>query len=154
MVETVYEELDRAYSPFYQCKLETHYVAPEANFFLHPVFETGVVKVYRRLQLDLSEDEKSVMQCLWREESASSRQEQKIIAIDSNVLSMEHLLSKQRKKEERNGNYINCDFFLGSVAEVERLLGIVTLKEHTCIFPIAVYTAIFCNVIRHSPACK
>lgn len=54
LIETVEEEKYQVGSALYQCKLATKYIDPDASIVMHPTFESGVVKIQKGLQAELT----------------------------------------------------------------------------------------------------
>ncbi|KAI0560856.1 Ribonuclease H-like protein [Gracilaria domingensis] len=122
LLETVMEQRNIRSSPLYQCKLENKYIAPDAAIVLDPIFESSVVKIQRGLQTELTEDKKESVQCLKQPDTVSEVHAG--IASGNVGTGIAARLTKKRKVVMKKEKYMNCDFILGSVAEVERLWSI------------------------------
>ncbi len=86
-----------------------------------PFFSSGVVKIQRGYKDEMFAAEKHAVECLRKIEDHSNNN------VTENAQStapriMSERLAKRRKVEHGTESYINCDFILRSVAEVERLL--------------------------------
>ena len=99
--------------------MKSEYSAPIASIVPKPTFEKAVVKIQSGLEEQLSAAEKDKVSMLREnvEESASQSD-------SSSTVTMAERLLKKRKTEVTRNQYTNCDFILGSVAEVERLWSI------------------------------
>ena len=109
---------DKPHAAMYNCTLEQHYIGSNADIMTDPVFESAVIKLQENCPQDLSDAEKASVLCLKVEETTDGNAE------DSDLLSMSERRKKRRKVAAIPKRYINCDFVLGSVAEVERLWSI------------------------------
>lgn len=72
--------------------------------------------------MDLAEDEKESMTCLLKHNAEI--QYPMLIQRSSSTVIFAERLKNRRKRYEIQDDYINCDFILGSDAEVERLWSI------------------------------
>ncbi len=85
-----------------------------------PFFESGVVKIQRGHEDEMSAAEKHAVECLRKIEDHSNMNATGN-AQSTAPRTISERLAKRRKVGHGTESYINCDFILGSVAEVERL---------------------------------
>ena len=97
----------------------------------NPSFEFGVVKLQKGLHNELDENEKNAVCCLLKGNFLGELSPE--AEYQEAALGMKERLAKRRKNEVSNDQYVNCDFILGSAAEVERLWSIAkyVLTENT-----------------------
>ncbi|KAI0562409.1 Ribonuclease H-like protein [Gracilaria domingensis] len=94
----------------------------DAAVALDPIFESGVVKIQPGLKTELTEEEKESVQFLEKPDIVS---EVHVGIASGNVgTGIAARLAKERKVVMKKEKYMNCEFILSSVAEVERLWGI------------------------------
>lgn len=99
------------------CKLGSNYISPSANIMPNPIFECAVIKVQNKNVSSLTTDGKNSVSNLRREIEPTS-----ICSSSSSILTtIEQHLGKKRKVQCKNDDFINWDFIVGSLAEVERL---------------------------------
>jgi len=116
LMETVSEDRNKAGTKFYKCKLGKKYIAADSRIVSNKNFESAVIKIQRDQTELMTAAEKSASVSLRKPCTTQSSQVQE--QSDSSFL------ERYTKKSKLNSNedpYINCDFILGSAAEVERL---------------------------------
>eukprot|EP00171_Calliarthron_tuberculosum_P023317 IDg23317t1 len=91
LIEVVSQAKNNPMSPFYGCRLGEKYISNTSSIVADKYFEMGVVKIQMGKSIELTGREKSTA------------------------------FAKKRKMENTGDEYVNCDFILGSIAEVERL---------------------------------
>ncbi|KAI0562782.1 hypothetical protein FGB62_53g16 [Gracilaria domingensis] len=129
LMETVFQQRNKTRFSFYQCKLGKKYIAADANIVLQPAFEPGVVKIQNDMQSSLTDEGKEACDCLKKSSVSENGFKNKGNLFGSHI-GMAQRQAKKRKFAKRSNEYMNCDFRLGSVADV-RASPPVTLKRHT-----------------------
>lgn len=106
-------------SPLYQCNLKEKWISINARISPDPKFESGVCKIQRGETSRLTDAEKlACSKLLLHEEPAE-------IPVANNQMSLSDMIQERKKRRiEKAPRYRNCDFILGSAAEVERLWSI------------------------------
>ena len=98
----------------------------------------------------MSESEWEACEMLRIQDGSNSRTRETAV-LRTSVLMSERIASKKRKRIEDNCEFMNCDFILGSVAEVERLWSIakrVLTDDRKEKSPIVFEALVFLNVNR------
>jgi len=119
LIESVELYKNNVSSPLYMCSLGTKYIDTEADISLNPVFESGVVKIQRNEFNLMTDAEKDACSKLILERSVLP--DANPTASDHGTSMYQRIQMKKRRRIETESTYRNCDFILGSVAEVERL---------------------------------
>lgn len=137
-------------SPLYQCSLGTAYTSPSAPIVHSPHFESGVIKIQRQRISEMTEDEKEACKML---RSVSSEISPSQFDNETNVqLSMaQRIALGKRKRMEKTESYLNCDFILGSVAEIERLWSVarnILTDNRKDLTPLVFESVLFLNINR------
>ena len=118
LMQDVEEGRDNKNSVMFRCLLGNKYISEHANILKDPDFELGVCKIQEGLTDTMTEEEKTACEKLLLErdeESGESSEEE---------LAYEERLRRRKQKRENPSGYMDCDFILGSAAEVERLWSI------------------------------
>ena len=117
LISDVSNEKTERGSPFYGFKLGTHYIGRFAEIVKYKLFESAVEKIQLGKHSELSTQEKLTVRKLLKCTVSTENE------CDSSTgrISMSERLIKRRKTCNLDNPYINCDFILGSVAEVERI---------------------------------
>ena len=108
-------------SAMYRCSLGTKYIAEDANILRDPDFESGVCKIQNGMTDLMTDEEKTACGKLLlggEEDSSDSDREGEV--------SYEERLRKRKRQRDNPSGYMNCDFILGSAAEVERLWSVAS----------------------------
>ena len=118
LLEIINAEKRDINSNLYDCKLRPHRIAIDGPLSPNSDFESGVCKIQSNSLGMMTENEKTACKLLPRtsKKSASSVNEGKIRHSFYKTLER-----KRQKLEKKECMYINCDFILGSTAEIERL---------------------------------
>lgn len=123
LMKVVSSERTNVSFPIYSYKLSSKYISPSANIMTKSIFEIAVVKIQNKDELSLTTDEKNSVFNLRREiDPTSTRSSSRSI-----LTTIEKHLNKKRKVQCKNDDFINCDFLVGSVAEVERLWSVAKI---------------------------
>jgi hypothetical protein len=64
LIDGVASDKDNPNKPLYQCRLGTHYIAPDSDIVPDPHFESGVVNMKEKWFNDLTDLEKTAVECL------------------------------------------------------------------------------------------
>lgn len=115
-MECITDENDNPNYYLYQCKLGDKYISPCARIFQHPDFEAGVIKIQQGIDEELSDDEKMSIIVLLK---CSENTEHVHKTGAPKPQSISERLEKRRNIGAYLKYYINCDFILISVVEVE-----------------------------------
>ena len=118
LIECVNTEKNNIDSPLYGCRLSSDRIGVHASRVVtDPHFESGVVKIQRKQMHELSDLEK---QACVRLQNGSVESEVNSTSLAR--LSMTERIARSKRRRICSGvSYINCEFIVGSVAEVERL---------------------------------
>jgi len=116
LIESVNEEKYKEGAKFYKSKLGQKYISPNANIVTDKHFEAGVVKIQRGQSHNLSLIEKNAVATLLKPSLATV-----VVEEETQENSFLQRYAKKAKTSCTDDEYINCDFILGSAAEVERL---------------------------------
>lgn len=117
LIESVRDDARTPGTALHLCRLGTKYIGIDAEIVPDKTFLSAVVKIQNGECNNLTPDEKATVSDL----RSSSSQVTNVLSQNS---SMEERLSKRRKISSAAQEYVNCDFILGSVAEVERIWSI------------------------------
>lgn len=93
----------------------THYIGPITTFM------SGVVKIQRQEFENLSGAEKEACECLLLEDHGDQKHASDTSQQDAQVSIDDIIERTKRLRLSGQSEYRNCDFILGSVAEVDRL---------------------------------
>ena len=107
------QKIDILYD-LYLCKLKKRYNTKDSDIVVDPYFESGVVKIQQNKIHLMTENEHVACSMLRIENNTNVQSENKEMSYIKRVM-------KHKKKDRPIYNYGNCDFILGSVAEVEHL---------------------------------
>jgi hypothetical protein len=132
LIKKVAEKKDVPDHVFYQCRLGTKYIAPDANIVPDPDFESGVVKIQCGQISELTDDENEAVKRLKISDDgggAGAGGGSGGIGDSPDLLQKirDHERKRKRGVDEDGGvvsasaEYYNADFILASAAEVERL---------------------------------
>lgn len=103
-------------SKFFGCKLGENYIGSNSHLVPDPHFESGVFKLQQGLSNNLTENEREACKKL----EIQSRSQSKKPSTERTTMS-ERIAARKRKRENGENKYMNTNFILGSVAEVERM---------------------------------
>jgi hypothetical protein len=146
LIEDVENNKNTPGHPLHKCRLGTSKIAPNAAIVANPDFKQAVCKIQLKQFAAMTDSEKAA--------AAPLRRPQAQVAAESpgtGALSFQERLAKRLKTEEQDprDEYINCDFILGSAAEVERLWSIagqVFPKNRANMHPIQVEALLFLRI--------
>lgn len=117
LVERIQEGRDVPGNRFYGCTLGSTYIGSESGKLVSKHFHNGVIKIQRGNVADLTPDERHAVESLLVAEQEDSDNDEE--DEEDDILSQ---FNKRQKMETALvGQYMNCDFVLGSAAEVERV---------------------------------
>ena len=119
IIEAVDCEKNIRNSPLYGCKLDGKYIAHDSSIIQYPDFERGVTKIQNGATNSLTLSERKSVKMLL----STNEVEEEDIEV-SEMISIRERIAKRQKMSHHRDEYINCDFILGSVAEVERVWSI------------------------------
>lgn len=125
LMHTITEAQDDRNAILYKCRLGDNYIHPTANICPDPHFESAVVKIQQGRIEDLTQDEVTAAARLrvgWEAEApAAEAAEPQSPEAKTMAQKIAKVAKKRLQASGGAGGYINCDFILGSAAEVERL---------------------------------
>ena len=109
-------------SPLFGCTLGVKYISSDSDITSDPDFESGVVKIQRNMVHTMTPDEHEACKKM----RVDTHEVDEVVAEDYKAvlgMNLEDRLSgrKQRHDGCDDYSYMNSDFILGSVTEVERL---------------------------------
>lgn len=139
---------DKPEQPLYNCKLGEKFIGTKSHLVTDADFESGVIKIQAGCPDELTDAEKTAVQCLKSDHAEAGSADG---SSNGEYLSMKERLAKRRKITATNRTYIPCNFILGSVAEVERVWSIAKHLLHgdirTSLTPLLFEALIFlrCN---------
>jgi hypothetical protein len=124
--------------------LNLRWIKQDSSIVKDKNFESGVVKIQRKEFGNLTAAERWAVRCLLVDPTAAvaaddSDNDGPNVLLSPRSIAREEQAKRQRIQAAGNDTYINADFILGSVAEVERLwsLSRYVLQDHrTCMYPI------------------
>eukprot|EP00171_Calliarthron_tuberculosum_P005814 IDg5814t1 len=112
-------------SPLFQCTLGDSWISPDASIIHSKHFENGVSKIQRNLSHQLTREEKEACQSLKIDTDLSSTSGMETESQSTTGSLMASRINRlKRKRITQEEEYMNCNFILGSVAEIERLWSI------------------------------
>ena len=121
LIQDVEEGRNDRNSVMYRCPLGKIYISEDAELLRDPLFESGVCKIQNGTTELMTAGEKEACESLLviddGNSSGSDREEE---------IEYEERLRRRKRQRENPSGYRNCDFILGSAAEVERLWSIAT----------------------------
>ncbi len=117
-MEAVSEEKHSASSDLYQCKLGHKYISSLVHIVQYTHLEAGVVTIQKGIENQINEFEKAAVRILRKPISSGGTTGLRGTVSTNNI---SERMAKRRKRDEETSNYIDCNFILGSVAEVERV---------------------------------
>ena len=103
------------------CPSGKNYISDDAEFLHDPLFESGVCKIQNGTTELMTVGEKEACKSLLVNDDGNSSGSDQEEEID-----YEERLRQRKQQRENPLGYMNCDFILGSAAEVERLWSIAT----------------------------
>lgn len=125
----------------FRCELEMKYISDNADIIVNLDFERGIVKIQCRETGSLTDAEKVAVSGLLRNAPAAAAaaaagpaaagpglMDDPDPAMLSSPRSLAKEMDRKRRREQAMAGhdvYINCDYIMGSVAEVERLWSLV-----------------------------
>jgi hypothetical protein len=121
LTEQVEAERADAGADLYQCKLDDHYIGPNADILPDSDFECGVCKIQNGEVALMTDNEKEACLVLLLDAGEAVAQQPNEAAA---LTYAQRLGQRKRKRTNPAQEYRNCDFILGSAAEVERLWSI------------------------------
>lgn len=116
----------------------------------HPEFESGVLKIKMGQTRDLSKAEKQSVEILLRKH-VSNEDEGQSSSEEAGRVGIAKSLKKGHKSDDGRDNYMNCEFILGSVAEMDRLWRTyknVLTVTHRPVTP-KLFAVLMCLIINH-----
>lgn len=125
LVEDVQSGFSNPDSVFYRCFLKNQYISNDAEILQDRQFESGVCKIQDGRTAAMSRAEKIACQRLLLPIQESEDE----ASVTANSVSdyKSRLDRRKRRKIAADSCYRNCDFILGSVAEIERLWSIADI---------------------------
>ena len=121
LIQDVEEGRNDRNSVMYRCPLGKIYISEDAELLRDPLFESGVCKIQNGTTELMTAGEKEACESLLviddGNSSGSDREEE---------IEYEERLRRRKRQRENPSGYRNCDFILGSAAEIERLWSIAT----------------------------
>lgn len=136
-------------------KLELKYIKADSSIVKNADFESGVVKIQNKEIDEMNQAERFACSKLRKEVLAANIP---VAAapphIDTRFMSPSGIADSTKRKRQRleetmDNSYINCDYILGSVAEVERLWSLCknVLTDHrSCIKPMNLEALMFLKI--------
>eukprot|EP00171_Calliarthron_tuberculosum_P001491 IDg1491t1 len=114
-----------ASSPLYNCRLERHYIDVYSLRTTDVDFENGVTRIQRGEADQMTDSEREACKTLLQPSAASATHEDCTTSPEGQELSIASMVrERKRRRLLQREKYVNCNFILGSVAEVERLWSI------------------------------
>eukprot|EP00171_Calliarthron_tuberculosum_P012024 IDg12024t1 len=104
-------------SHWWGCKLRNKHIAIDATTAPNAIFEQGVVKIQRCREAAMTVNEKNACRKLLLENVTDG------VGLEGESI-LNRISENKRRCINKQTKYINCDFIIGSVAEVERLWSI------------------------------
>eukprot|EP00171_Calliarthron_tuberculosum_P003916 IDg3916t1 len=123
LMQKVETKNDVQSSGFFGCLLGTSHISQTAAIVKDKSFLSGVIKIQRQEFEALSDEERRACKTLLSETVASADIDNANESEDDDII-ME-ITKEKENRIDGPGNYINADFVLGSVAEVERLWSVL-----------------------------
>ncbi len=118
LMEAVNEGKHDPSSVLYPCRQGQKYIYPTADIVQYPHFEAGLVKIQKSIENQMNESEKAAISNWKKSINSSGTSSSRGASWSKNI---SEGLAKRRKRGEETRRYIDCNFILGSVAEVERV---------------------------------
>eukprot|EP00171_Calliarthron_tuberculosum_P009475 IDg9475t1 len=123
LLQKVATKKDVPSSSFFGCKLGTSHISQTADIVKDKAFLSGVIKIQRKECDTLSDSERLACRKLLSEAAVQSNTENDDDSGDDDIIT--EITKERENKVDGSGSYINADFVLGSVAEVERLWSVL-----------------------------